>query len=309
MSILIDSDTRIMIQGITGKLGRQSARDLLDYGSPIVAGVVPARGNDEVEGLPVFATVHEAFEATGANTSLAYVPAPLALDAILEALEAGCRLIVYPGDGLPARDAMRIREAARSYGAVVIGPNTPGLIAPDRAKVGFMPSLCFSAGPVGVISRSGSLSYEVCHRLSSAGLGQSTVVGIGGDPVKGLRAAEAAALFQQDPETRAIVYLGEIGGTDENEIASYARQTGHKPVAALVVGRSAPPGKKMGHAAALIGSYADTHEAKMEQLRSAGVIVVDRLSSIVDATKSALAATESSIAESVSGENHEENHE
>lgn len=297
MSILVDSDTRILIQGITGKLGRHSARDLLDYGSPIVAGVVPAPRDSEVEGLPVFATIREACETTGANTSLAYVPAPLALDAILEAIEGGCRLIVYPGDGLPARDAMRIREAARSSGAVVIGPNTPGLIAPDQTKVGFMPSRCFSSGPIGVISRSGSLSYEVCHRLSAAGLGQSTVVGIGGDPVKGLRAAEAAALFQQDPQTRAIVYLGEIGGTDEDEIANHARQSGHKPVGALVVGRSAPRGKKMGHAAALIGSYADTHEAKMEQLHSAGVFAVDRLTSIVDAAREALNAAKSSSAD------------
>lgn len=305
MSILVDHDTRILIQGITGKLGRHSARDLLDYGSPVVAGVVPARGDSDVEGLPVFATVREACGETGANTSLAYVPAPLALDAILEALEAGCRLIVYPGDGLPARDAMRIREAARSHGAVVVGPNTPGLIAPGMAKVGFMPSLCFSPGPIGVISRSGSLSYEVCRRLSAAGLGQSTVVGIGGDPVKGLRAAEAADLFQQDPRTRAIVYLGEIGGTDEDEIAAYASGQGHKPVAALIVGRSAPRGKKMGHAAALIGSYADTHEAKMELLRSAGVVAVDQLTRVVDATTTALNTAAPCAAASASGESDE----
>ncbi len=287
MAILLDRGNRVIIQGITGKMGRFSARDMSHYGTRVVAGVVPGRTGAEAEGIPVFPDVRAARAETAADASLVYVPAPAALDAVLEAFDAGCRLVVYPGDGLPARDAMEMRAAAHANGGVLVGPNTPGIISPGRAKVGFMPSFCFTPGPVGVISRSGSLSYEVSKRLTLAGLGQSTVIGIGGDPVKGVTAAEALDFFHADPETSAIVYLGEIGGGDEYDVAAYAARVSAKPVAALVVGRSAPPGKKMGHAGALIGSQADTHEAKLEALRAAGVEAVGDLGQLVAACRRA----------------------
>lgn len=288
MSVLVNEKSKVLIQGITGKIGRFSARDLLDYGTSLVAGVVPTREGGEVEGVPIFRTVAEARSATSADCSLVYVPASSALDAVIEAAEAGCRLIVYPGDGLPVRDAIEMRSAARANGAVVVGPNTPGLISPGKAKLGFMPSFCYLPGSLGVISRSGSLSYEVVHRLTTAGLGQSTVIGIGGDPVKGLSAKEAVELFHGDLQTKAIVYLGEIGGNDEYDIAAYARTAKAKPVASLIVGRSAPAGKKMGHAAALVNSHADTHEAKVAALRAAGAHVAVELIGIVEAARSAL---------------------
>lgn len=288
MAILLDGRSRVVIQGITGKMGRFSARDMREYGTNVVAGVVPGRTGVEGDGIPVFPDMRTARDETGADTSLVYVPAPVALDAVLEAFDAGMRLVVYPGDGLPARDAMEMRAAARANGGVLVGPNTPGIISPGKAKVGFMPSVCYTPGPVGVISRSGSLSYEVSKRLTLAGLGQSTVIGIGGDPVKGVTAAEALELFHDDPETSVVVYLGEIGGGDEYDVAAYAARPGAKPVAALVVGRCAPPGKKMGHAGALIGSQADTHEAKLAALRAAGVDAVGSLGELVDAARRAL---------------------
>ncbi|MBI4182368.1 MAG: CoA-binding protein [Proteobacteria bacterium] len=285
MSILLDDKSAIVIQGITGKMGRFSARDLTAYGTRVVAGTAPGRGGLEVEGTPVFSSVAEAVAETGADSSLVYVPAPSALDAVLEALEAGIRLVVYPGDGLPVADAVEMRAAARARGAAFVGPNTPGLISPGKAKLGFMPSFCYRRGGIGVISRSGSLSYEVSHRLTQAGLGQSTVVGIGGDPVKGVNAAEAVAMFDADPETAAIVYLGEIGGGDEYDLARYAQGPGAKPVAALVVGLASPPGRKMGHAGALIGSRADSHAAKIAALRAASVAAAETVSELVPALR------------------------
>ncbi|MDP6391148.1 MAG: succinate--CoA ligase subunit alpha [Alphaproteobacteria bacterium] len=281
MSILLDDTNAIVIQGITGKMGRFSVRDIADYGGRVVAGTSPRRAGAEVEGIPVFADMRTAVGETGADTALVYVPPAGALDAMLEAIDAGCRLVVYPGDGLPVADAIAMRAAARRSGAVVVGPNTPGVISPGKAKLGFMPSFCYRPGSLGVISRSGSLSYEVCHRLSRAGLGQSTVVGIGGDPVKGVNAAEAVAYFHDDPATDAIVYLGEIGGGDEYDLAAYAAQPDAKPVAALVVGRSAPRGRKMGHASALIDARADGHAAKIAALRAAGVCAAETLSQLV----------------------------
>lgn len=289
MSVLVSSASRVLIQGITGKIGRFSARDMQQYGTQVVAGVVPTRSRGDVDSIPVFPTVQAARDETGADTSLLYVPAPSALDAVIEAVEAGCQLVVYPGDGLPIQDAVEMRAAAKLNGAVLIGPNTPGLISPGEAKLGFMPSFCYNKGPLGVISRSGSLSYEVVYRLTGAGLGQSTVIGIGGDPVKGLTAKEAIELLHGDPLTEAIVYLGEIGGSDEYDVAAYAESEVAKPVASLIVGRSAPAGKKMGHAAALINSQADTYEAKMSALVAAGVAAAADLTTLVEAANTALA--------------------
>ena len=228
------------------------------------------------------------YGTTRANAALVYVPAAIGLDAVLDAIDAGCRLVAYPADGLPVADAMEMRAAALANGATMIGPNSPGLISPGKAKLGFMPSHCYRPGPIGLISRSGSLSYETAYRLSEAGLGQTTCVGIGGDPVKGITAAEALRMFDNDQETRAIVYLGEIGGSDEYAVAEYARGTGAKPVAALLVGRTAPPGRKMGHAAAMIGSAADTWEAKVAALEAAGIVIARRLDRVVAAAQDAL---------------------
>lgn len=295
MSVLIDESSRVVIQGIAGNFGRFSARDMVEYGTRVVAGVAPGRDTREVEGVPVFPDVRSACSATQAQVALIYVPAPGALDAVLEAFDAGCKVVVYPGDGLPVQDAIEMRAAARSKQAVLIGPNTAGLISPGKAKLGFMPSFCYTAGTLGVISRSGSLSYEVAWRLTTAGIGQSAVIGIGGDPVKGLNAAEAIELLHADPDTHGILYLGEIGGNDEYAVASYAGRPDAKPTAALVVGSAAPPGKKMGHAAALVDAHADTQAAKIAALRAAGVHVAGNLRSLVDAARRALPAPARSV--------------
>ena len=288
MSILLDESAKVVILGITGRFGVFSARDLADYGTEVVAGVSPGHHGEKVEGVPVFGNVADAMRECQPNSALVYVPAPTALDAVLETLEAGCKLVVYPGDGLPVQDAMEMRAAARSNGSVLIGPNSPGLISPGRAKLGFMPSFCFKKGAIGLMSRSGPLSYEAAHRLSSVGLGQTTSLGIGGDPVKGVNAAEAMELFHADAKTRAIIYLGEIGGSDEYAVVEYARRSGAKPVVALLVGRTAPPGKKMGHAAAMIDSFSDTWHAKVEALERSGVKVARSLDLLVNAAAHAI---------------------
>lgn len=290
MSILLDRSNRVLIQGITGQMGTFFVEDARKYGTQIVAGVSPGREGSRVGDVPVFGSVRAAREATAADTAIVFVPPAAVLGATLEAIESGCRLVVATADELPVQDAIEIRAAAKAHGAAFVGPNTPGLISPGKAKLGFMPSFCYSPGSVGVISRSGSLSYECCKRLTLAGIGQSTVVGIGGDPVKGTTAAEALELFHHDPETRAVLYLGEIGGSEETFVAEYAAQRGAKPLAALIVGRTAPPGKKMGHAAALIGSKAEGHAAKVAMLRKTGVHVASGLSGTVKAVQAALSA-------------------
>jgi len=288
VSVLIDQRSRFIIQGVTGNVGRFSARDMREYGTTVVGGVSAARPEKEIEGIPVFPNVRAACAATGADATVIYVPAATALDHVVEAAESGIKLVVYPGDGLPVRDAIEMRAAAHANGATLIGPNTPGLISPGKAKAGFMPSFCYAPGALGVVSRSGSLSYEACFRLTSAGLGQTTVIGIGGDPIKGLSAGEALELLHADAETQVIVYLGEIGGGDEYDVAAYAERRDAKPVAALIVGRQAPKGKKMGHAAALISSHADTHSAKMAALIKAGVHAVGTVGKLVPAAAAAL---------------------
>lgn len=295
MSILLDQSARVVVLGITGRLGRFSAKDLVGYGTNVVAGVSPNRSSSNVEGVPVFRNTAQAVSETAADVAIIYVPSPLALDAVLAAFDAGIRLVAYPGDGLPVADAMEMRAAARANGAWLVGPNSPGIISPGRAKLGFMPNLCFKPGHVGVISRSGSLSYEASQRLSSADFGQSTVIGIGGDPVKGVTAAEAIAMFHEDPETKMVVYLGEIGGADEYAVADYASRPGSKPVAALLVGRTAPPGKKMGHAAAFIGSLADTWSSKVDALERSGVEVARSIEGLVHAASKAAARNKTTV--------------
>jgi succinyl-CoA synthetase alpha subunit len=290
MSILLDQSNRVLVQGVTGQMGTFFVEDACKYGTKIVAGVSPGRAGTTVNGVPVFGSVRAAREATGADTAIVFVPPAAVLGGAMEAIEAGCRLVVVTADELPVLDTIELKAAARANGAALVGPNSPGIISPGKAKLGFMPSFCYREGSVGVISRSGSLSYECCKRLTLAGIGQSTVIGIGGDPVKGTTAAEALRLFHDDPETEAVLYLGEIGGSEEYFVAEYAARPDAKPVAALIVGQTAPPGKKMGHAAALIGSKAESHAAKVAMLAEAGVHVAPGLSGVVTATQSALAS-------------------
>jgi succinyl-CoA synthetase alpha subunit len=293
MSILLDRSNRVLVQGATGAMGTFFVEDARRYGTRIVAGVSPGRAGTRVGGdVPVFGSVRAAVDSAGADTAIVFVPPAAVLGAAIEAIEAGCRLVVATADELPVLDTIEIRAAARANGTAFVGPNSPGIISPGKAKLGFMPSFCYREGSVGVISRSGSLSYECCKRLTLAGLGQSTVIGIGGDPVKGTTAAEALRLFHDDPETEAVLYLGEIGGSEEVFVAEYAARAGAKPVAALIVGATAPPGKKMGHAAALIGSHAEGHAAKCAMLETAGVRVAQGLGDVVAATRRALGSND-----------------
>lgn len=290
MSILVDRTTRVVVQGITGRQAAWSARDMAAYGTEIVAGVVPSKGGTTHEGVPIFNFVGEAVAATRANASIVYVPPGAASEAIAEALEAELSLVVYPGDGFPIHDAIRLRRMARARGVTLLGPNTPGIISPGQTKLGFMPSYCYVPGPLGVITKSGSLSYETCWRLTGAGIGQTTVVGVGGDPVKGLTMGEAIRHFHDDPATRAVLVIGEIGGTEEYQIVDYVQRHWAKPVAAFIVGRTAPAGRKLGHAGALIGGAREGYAAKVEALTAAGVHVARRLDEIVAVTEQALAA-------------------
>lgn len=297
MSILLDKTNRVAIVGATGAMGTFFVEDARKYGTTIVAGVSPGREGTTVGGdVPVFASVKQARKAAGADTAIVFVQPAAVLGATIEAIEAGCRLVVATADELPVADTIEIRAAARANGAAFVGPNSPGIISPGKAKLGFMPSFCYKEGQVGVISRSGSLSYEGSKRLTMAGIGQSTVIGIGGDPVKGTTAAEALELFHADRETEAVLYLGEIGGSEEIFVAEYAQRRDAKPVAALIVGSTAPKGKKMGHAAALIGSKAESHEAKVAMLRAAGVQVANGVGEVVASTKAALAKVQRAVA-------------
>ena len=290
MSIILDESTRIIVQGVTGKVARAVTNDMIAYGSCVVGGVSPGRGGKTIEGIPVFDYVADAVEATGAQATLVFVPPYSATGAIDEAIDARLSLIVYPGDGLPLRDSVRLRRRLEDVGGWLIGPNSPGVITPGKAKMGFMPARCYQPGALGVISKSGSLSYEVCQRLTQSGIGQSTVVGIGGDPVKGLTAAEALELFHHDDATEQVLFLGEIGGLVEYEVAEYARRADAKPVSAFIAGSAAPAGRKMGHASAIIGGPRETHAAKARALRAAGVRVADTLDAVIAAVTRAIAA-------------------
>jgi len=288
MSILLDKNNRVMVMGITGAMGTFFAEDSGAYGTQIVSGVSPGRAGLKVGKIPVFNNVKQACRETGADTAMIFVPPQLVMGAALEAIESGCRLIVATADEIPVRDTITIRQSAKRNGVNFVGPNSPGIISPGKAKLGFMPSFCFKEGRVGVISRSGSLSYEGSKRLTQAGIGQSSVIGIGGDPIKGTTADEAIQLFHDDPETDVILYLGEIGGNEEVNITNYALSKNSKPVIAYIVGRMAPPGKKMGHAAALISSNAESYQAKMELLSKSNVMFAKEISEIVGYVKQAL---------------------
>ena len=282
MSVLVDGSTRLLVQGITGREGEFHTRQMLAYGTRVVAGVTPGKGGTEVAGVPVFETVREAKEATGATASIIFVPAPFAADAALEAVEADLSPVVVITEGVPVLDMVRVVAYARRRGVRIVGPNCPGLISPGECLVGILPGRVFMPGPVGLVSRSGTLTYEVVHELSRRGMGQSTCVGVGGDPVIGTRFVDVLALFEQDPRTEVVVLIGEIGGTDEEEAAAFIRERMDKPVVAFISGRTAPPGKRMGHAGAIISGRTGTPQSKVEALTRAGVPVADTIYELVD---------------------------
>jgi succinyl-CoA synthetase alpha subunit len=273
MSILVDKDTRLLVQGITGREGEFHTREMLDYGTNVVAGVTPGKGGGWVAGVPVFDTIREAIEATGANTSIIYVPARFASDAILEAADGGIEVVVCITEGIPVLDMIRVRAHLDCMDARLIGPNCPGIITPGEAKVGIMPGHIHTPGPVGVVSRSGTLTYEVVHALTERGLGQSTAIGIGGDPIIGTDFIDALRLFEQDAQTRQVVLIGEIGGTDEQLAAQWIARHMSKPVTAFVAGQTAPPGKRMGHAGAIIQGGEGTAAEKIAAFEAVGVRV------------------------------------
>jgi len=280
MSILIDENTKVIVQGITGRDGSFHAARMAEYGTKVVAGVTPGKGGSSVGAIPVFDTVGEATRATGANASILFVPVAFAADAVYEAIDAGLGLVVIITEGIPVADMNRIYHYARRKGTRFVGPNCPGLISPGKSKVGIMPAHIHMPGPVGVVSRSGTLTYEVVYALTRAGLGQTTCVGIGGDAVIGTDFLDTLAMFEADAETRGVVLIGEIGGDDEEKAAAYIKEKMSKPVVSFIAGRTAPPGKRMGHAGAIIAGGAGTAEGKRQALTAAGVAVADTPSAL-----------------------------
>ena len=284
MSILVGRDTKVIVQGITGSAGGFHAEQCIKYGTKVVGGVTPGKGGTRHLDRPVFNTVAEAVRGTGAEASLIFVPPPFAADAILEAADAGIKVVVAITEGIPVLDMARVKarlaQFPRAQRPVLVGPNCPGIITPEQCKMGIMPGYIHKAGPVGIVSRSGTLTYEAVWQLTQAGLGQSTVVGIGGDPVAGLSHVDVLELFEADPETKAILLIGEIGGQSEEEAARYHKAHGTKPLFAFIAGKTAPPGRRMGHAGAIIEGGSGTWEAKVEALGAAGVRVVENLAEI-----------------------------
>ena len=276
MSILADKQTRLLIQGITGSEGQFHGAQMIEYGTNVVCGVTPGKGGQETLGAKVFNTVREAVEQTQANASVVYVPAAFAADAVLEAIEAGIKLIVCITEGIPTLQMITVYWEAKENDVVLIGPNCPGVISPGKAKVGIMPGHIHREGRIGVVSRSGTLTYEIVKELTMAGLGQSTCIGIGGDPIIGTTFIDALAMFESDPETDAVVLIGEIGGTDEEIAANYIKHHMRKPVVGFVAGLTAPPGKRMGHAGAIISGGKGTAREKIEALEAAGIPVAKR---------------------------------
>ncbi|MEE3235265.1 MAG: succinate--CoA ligase subunit alpha [Candidatus Latescibacterota bacterium] len=275
MSVLIDENTRVVVQGITGGEGSFHAKQMLEYGTKIVSGVTPGKGGQTFEGVPIFDTVYDAVQKTKANASVIFVPPPFAADAIMEAAESGIKLVVCITEGIPVEDMVTAFEYVKRNNTRLVGPNCPGVISPGKCKIGIMPGFIHQPGQIGIISRSGTLTYEAVGQLSEHGLGQSTAIGIGGDPIIGTKFLDALELFKDDNNTKAVVMIGEIGGTAEEEAAAYVKAHYEKPVVGFIAGRTAPPGRRMGHAGAIIAGGKGTAEDKMIAMREAGIHVCE----------------------------------
>jgi succinyl-CoA synthetase alpha subunit len=282
MSILIDKNTRLITQGITGKTGLFHSLQCREYGTRVVGGVTPRKGGTNIEGFPVYNTVREAVQATAANTSMIFVPPPFAGNAIIEAAKAGIKLIVAITEGIPVMDMVKVKRVLKNYDSLLIGPNCPGLVTPGECKVGIAPGFIHKRGKIGIVSRSGTLTYEAVHQTTKNGLGQSTAIGIGGDPVNGMKHIDIIKLLNEDPETEGIIIIGEIGGSDEEVAADYIKNNVKKPIAGFIAGASAPSGKRMGHAGAIIQGGSGTAESKIRALQDAGVLMAATAAEIGD---------------------------
>ncbi|MDP1857516.1 MAG: succinate--CoA ligase subunit alpha [Gemmatimonadaceae bacterium] len=289
MSVFIDKNTTLIVQGITGRDGSFHTKQMIEYGTRVVAGVTPGKGGQKFEGtVPIYNTVADAVNATGANTAVIYVPPMFAADAIMEAADAGLALVVAITEGVPVLDMTRVYPYVKEKGSRLLGPNCPGLISPGESKVGIIPGRICTAGPVGVVSRSGTLTYEIVYQLTRAGIGQTTCVGIGGDPINGTNFIDALAAFEADPATRVVCMMGEIGGTDEQEAADYVKHHMKKPVVGFIAGQTAPPGRRMGHAGAIISGSAGTAAEKIQAFHDAGMGVAKRPIDFVELVKARL---------------------
>jgi succinyl-CoA synthetase alpha subunit len=288
MSILVDKNTRLIVQGFTGNEGLFHSRQMIEYGTNIVGGVTPGKGGQRVENVPVFNTVSSAVKETGANTTIIFVPPAFSADAVLEAIDAGIKTVVCMTEGIPTLDMMQVKLYMKGKGINLIGPNTPGIISPGKCKLGVMAGYIHKEGSIGVISRSGTLTYEAVDALTKEGFGQSTCIGIGGDPIIGLNFVDLLGMFEKDPQTEAVVLIGEIGGSQEEEAAAFHTAHMKKPVAAFIAGKTAPPGRRMGHAGAIISGGSGTAAQKIETLNKAGIPVVDYPEQIPQAIKKVL---------------------
>jgi succinyl-CoA synthetase alpha subunit len=289
MSILVDKNTRVLTQGITGATGQFHTRACRDYGTQMVGGVVPGKGGTDFEGIPIFDTVEKARRETGANATVIYVPPPFAADAILEAAAAGIELVICITEGIPVLDMVKVKRYLAGSKSRLVGPNCPGVITPGECKIGIMPGYIHKPGDVGVVSRSGTLTYEAVHQLTQLGIGQSSCIGIGGDPIVGTTHIDALDLFNRDPKTRAVIMIGEIGGSAEEEAAQYIKQNFKKPVVAFIAGQTAPPGRRMGHAGAIISGGRGTAADKIAALQAAGIAVAKSPAELGTTMKSVLA--------------------
>lgn len=287
MSVFIDNNTRLLVQGITGRDGSFHTRQMIEYGTQVVGGVTPGKGGQKFdENVPIFNTVHQAVKETGANATVIYVPPMFAADAMMEAADAGIPFIVCITEGVPVLDMTRVYPFVKEKGARLLGPNCPGLISPGKSKVGIIPGRICTPGPIGLVSRSGTLTYEVVFQMTRAGMGQTTCVGIGGDPINGTNFIDCLAAFEADPDTEAIVMIGEIGGTDEQEAAQFVKEKMSKPVVGFIAGQTAPPGRRMGHAGAIISGSTGTAAEKIAAFRDAGIGVAQRPIDVVQLLKS-----------------------